>query len=385
MFKVGDKVVYPHHGAAVVERRESKEAFGEKREYLVLRLAYGDLTLMVPADNTDGVGLREVINDEEVEEVFAVLRKKEARMPTNWSRRYKNHSEKLRSGDIYQVAEVVRNLSIRDKDKGLSAGEKRMLGRARQILVSELTFALGVDEEAAEQRLERGAALTAHRSRPSSGPVVVAAGSGTRFGGPKQFAILGGRPVARWSVEACRSVADGVVVVVPPRSGRGPARPRCRRRRARRERPGRPPSGRASRRFPRRPGRSSCTTRRGPWPRRRCSRAVVGALEAGAAGAVCALPVSDTSRRSTEANPAGPRPCAGPSTARGWSRCRPPRGSRVEVLRAAHRGEPEATDDAALVEALGAAVVGGARRSGQLKLTSPTDLAYAEFLLARNS
>ena len=120
----------------------------------MLRLAYGDLTLMVPADNTEGVGLREVINDEEVEEVFAVLRKKEARMPTNWSRRYKNHSEKLRSGDIYQVAEVVRNLSIRDKDKGLSAGEKRMLSRARQILVSELTFALAVDEETAEQRLD---------------------------------------------------------------------------------------------------------------------------------------------------------------------------------------------------------------------------------------
>ena len=154
VFDIGDKVVYPHHGAAIVERREVKEAFGQKKEYLVLRLAYGDLTLMVPADNTDGVGLREVINDEEVEEVFAVLRKKEARMPTNWSRRYKNHSEKLRSGDIYQVAEVVRNLSIRDKDKGLSAGEKRMLSRARQILVSELTFALDVDEAEAEKRLD---------------------------------------------------------------------------------------------------------------------------------------------------------------------------------------------------------------------------------------
>jgi CarD family transcriptional regulator len=154
VFDIGDKVVYPHHGAAIVERREVKEAFGQKREYLVLRLAYGDLTLMVPADNTEGVGLREVINDEEVEEVFAVLRKKEARMPTNWSRRYKNHSEKLRSGDIYQVAEVVRNLSIRDKDKGLSAGEKRMLSRARQILVSELTFALDVDEQTAEKRLD---------------------------------------------------------------------------------------------------------------------------------------------------------------------------------------------------------------------------------------
>ncbi|HZT64957.1 MAG TPA: CarD family transcriptional regulator [Acidimicrobiales bacterium] len=152
-FDVGDKVVYPHHGAAVIERREQREVFGEKREYLVLRLAYGDLTLMVPTDNTDEVGLREVINDEEVEEVFAVLRKKEARMPTNWSRRYKNHVEKLKSGDIYQVAEVVRNLSIRDKDKGLSAGEKRMLTRARQILVSELTFAIGVDEAEAEKKL----------------------------------------------------------------------------------------------------------------------------------------------------------------------------------------------------------------------------------------
>jgi CarD family transcriptional regulator len=152
-FDVGDKVVYPHHGAAVIERKEQKDVFGEATEYLVLRLAYGDLTLMVPCDKTDEVGLREVINDEEVEEVFAVLRKKEARMPTNWSRRYKNHVEKLKSGDVYQVAEVVRNLSIRDSDKGLSAGEKRMLTRARQILVSELTFAIGVTEEEAEERL----------------------------------------------------------------------------------------------------------------------------------------------------------------------------------------------------------------------------------------
>ena len=120
----------------------------------MLRLAYGDLTLMVPADNTDEVGLREVINDEEVEEVFAVLRKKEARMPTNWSRRFKNHVEKLKSGDIYQVAEVVRNLSLRDKDKGLSAGEKRMLSKARQILVSELSFALEVPESEAEAKLD---------------------------------------------------------------------------------------------------------------------------------------------------------------------------------------------------------------------------------------
>ena len=157
-FDVGDKVVYPHHGAAVIEKREKIEAFGEKKEYLILRLAYGDLTLKVPADNTDEVGLREVINDEEVEEVFAVLRKKEARMPTNWSRRFKNHAEKLKSGDVYEVAEVVRNLSQRDQEKGVSAGEKRMLAKARQILVSELIFALGVSAEEAEAKLD--AALT---------------------------------------------------------------------------------------------------------------------------------------------------------------------------------------------------------------------------------
>ena len=153
-FDVGDKVVYPHHGAAVIERKENREVFGSTREYLVLKLAYGDLTLMVPTDNTEEVGLREVINDEEVEEVFAVLRKKEARMPTNWSRRFKNHVEKLKSGDIYQVAEVVRNLSLREKEKGLSAGEKRMLAKARQILVSELTFAINVSEQEAEKKLD---------------------------------------------------------------------------------------------------------------------------------------------------------------------------------------------------------------------------------------
>jgi CarD family transcriptional regulator len=153
-FDVGDKVVYPHHGAAVIEKREVNTEFGQEREYLVLRPAYGDLTLKVPADKTDEVGLREVISDEEVEEVFAVLRKKEARTPTNWSRRFKNHMEKLKSGDVYQIAEVVRNLSLRDKDKGLSAGEKRMLANARRILVSELIFAIDVSETEAEAKLD---------------------------------------------------------------------------------------------------------------------------------------------------------------------------------------------------------------------------------------
>jgi CarD family transcriptional regulator len=157
-FDVGDTVVYPQHGAATIERREMNSDFGEEKEYLVLRLTYGDLVLKVPSDNTEEVGLREVIGTDEVEEVFDLLRKKEARMPTNWSRRYKNHVEKLKSGDVYQVAEVVRNLSLRDKDKGLSAGEKRMLAKARQILVSELTFAIDVDEAGAEAKLDEALA-----------------------------------------------------------------------------------------------------------------------------------------------------------------------------------------------------------------------------------
>jgi CarD family transcriptional regulator len=153
-FDVGDKVVYPHHGAAVIERRETRTAFGEEKEYFFLRLSYGDLTAMVPVDNTEEVGLREVIEADEVVEVFELLAKKDARMPTNWSRRFKNHAEKLKSGDVYEVAEVVRNLSQRDAEKPLSAGEKRMLAKARQILVSELIFALDVSAEDAEAKLD---------------------------------------------------------------------------------------------------------------------------------------------------------------------------------------------------------------------------------------
>src|SRR5918997_36553 len=151
-FSAGDKVVYPHHGAATIERLEEKEMFGETREYFILKLAYGELTLMVPTDSTDEVGLRVVTPAKEVPKVLKVLKKNEPTTnTTNWSRRFKANVEKLKSGDIYQVADVVRSLHQRDKEKGLSAGEKRMLTKARQILVSELTFAQGCDEDEAEQ------------------------------------------------------------------------------------------------------------------------------------------------------------------------------------------------------------------------------------------
>jgi CarD family transcriptional regulator len=154
-FRIGDKVVYPHHGAAIIEGMQRREVEGENRNYWVIRLSYGDLTLMVPTDGTEVVGLRGVVSKKELEQVFTVLKsKKQAPAPSNWSRRFKGHVEKLRSGDIFQVAEVVRNLSNRDKDKGLSAGEKRMLTKARQILVSEVSFAANVKEERAEEMLD---------------------------------------------------------------------------------------------------------------------------------------------------------------------------------------------------------------------------------------
>jgi CarD family transcriptional regulator len=153
-FKVGDRVVYPHHGAAVIERKEMREVFGEKKEYFVLKMAHGDLTLAVPSDKAEEVGMRPPISAEDVDDLFQLLSKKDVREPTNWSRRFKNHQEKLKSGDVYQVAEVVRNLALREVTKGLSAGEKAMLVKARSVLVSELSFALDVTEEDALERLQ---------------------------------------------------------------------------------------------------------------------------------------------------------------------------------------------------------------------------------------
>lgn len=153
-FKVGDRVVYPHHGAAIIEKREKLAAFGEERDYLVLRMAHGEMTLAVPVDKAEDVGMRWPINTEDVEDLFEVLGKRDVREPANWSRRFKNHQEKLKSGDVYQVAEVVRNLALRDRDRGLSAGEKSLYMKARSVLVSELSFALNVTEDEATERVD---------------------------------------------------------------------------------------------------------------------------------------------------------------------------------------------------------------------------------------
>jgi CarD family transcriptional regulator len=148
-FTVGETVVYPHHGAALIEAIETRVIKGEERQYLVLKVAQGDLTVRVPADNAEYVGVREVVGEEGLERVFQVLRAPHTEEPTNWSRRYKANLEKLASGDVNKVAEVVRDLWRRDKERGLSAGEKRMLSKAREILVGELALAEGTDKDKA--------------------------------------------------------------------------------------------------------------------------------------------------------------------------------------------------------------------------------------------
>ena len=153
-FTVGETVVYPHHGAALIEAIEDRILHGVKRTYLRLKVAQGDLTVLVPAENAEIVGVRDVVGQEGLDRVFEVLRAPHTEEPTNWSRRYKANGEKLASGDVNKVAEVVRDLWRRDRDRGLSAGEKRMLAKARQILVSELALAEGTDEERAEILLD---------------------------------------------------------------------------------------------------------------------------------------------------------------------------------------------------------------------------------------
>lgn len=154
-FTIGETVVYPNHGAAVIEDMETRTIKGEERLYLVLRiLGQTDLVVRVPAMNLDLVGVRDVVDADGLERVFSVLREEHVEEPTNWSRRYKANLEKLHSGNVLKVAEVVRDLSRRENDRGLSAGEKRMLAKARQILISELALAEKVDEDRAIAMLD---------------------------------------------------------------------------------------------------------------------------------------------------------------------------------------------------------------------------------------
>ncbi|HLH15011.1 MAG TPA: CarD family transcriptional regulator, partial [Solirubrobacteraceae bacterium] len=153
-FELGDHVVYPHHGAGKVLKKEEMEILGERREYLTIKILHNDMTVRVPTENAALAGLRRVIDEETVKKVLDVLRDDVSEMPKNWNRRFKHNRDKIKTGDIYELAEVVRNLSLRENEKGLSTGEKQMFTRTKKILASELMYALDKDEEEAESYLD---------------------------------------------------------------------------------------------------------------------------------------------------------------------------------------------------------------------------------------
>jgi len=155
-FKKGDTVIYPQHGACKVESISKQDPLntGKVQDYLVLRTVIGEMTLRVPMSKVDEVGVRPPVSPDELEDLVAVLAKADPRVPSNWSRRFKNHQEKLKSGDVYQVAEVVRNLAARNRDASLSAAERTMYERARVNLISEIAPALKVTTDEAEQYLD---------------------------------------------------------------------------------------------------------------------------------------------------------------------------------------------------------------------------------------
>jgi CarD family transcriptional regulator len=155
MFNIGDRVVYPMHGAGVIESIEEREILGEFEQYYIMKLPFGEMRVMIPVHKVMNLGIREVIQSQEVEQVLDILRDQKERMTESWNKRYRDNLDKIRGGDIYEVAGVVGELLYLEREKGLSAGERRMLDTAKQILVSELVLVGSTDEEELEQLFDR--------------------------------------------------------------------------------------------------------------------------------------------------------------------------------------------------------------------------------------
>ena len=153
MYNVGDKVVYPMHGAGVIDAIEEKEILGEKQSYYILKMP-GEVKVMVPILTAEEHGIRNVIDKAEAEKVINVLEQDETEMEKNWNKRYRENMDKMKSGNIYEIADVVRNLSFKQKEKGLSTGEKKMLHNAKQILVSELVLAEHATQDEVEELVD---------------------------------------------------------------------------------------------------------------------------------------------------------------------------------------------------------------------------------------
>jgi len=211
-FKKGDTVIYPQHGACIVHGIKRMKAFSAVQEYLILKTVINEMTLSVPTAMANQVGVRPPVSKSELEDLRSVLSKADPRVPANWSRRFKNHQEKLKSGDVYQVAEVVRNLAARDRDSALSAAEKTMYDRARINLISEISPALKVSTDAAEVWLD--AALEQGVLKPSKGAKIV-----------KQIPKDDAKPVAKAvAKDAAKPVAKAAKVAKVAKVAKAPAK-----------------------------------------------------------------------------------------------------------------------------------------------------------------
>ena len=320
VFKVGETVVYPHHGAALIEEINTRTIKGEDKLYLKLKVAQGDLTIEVPAENCDLVGVRDVVGQEGLDKVFEVLRAPHTEEPTNWSRRYKANLEKLASGDVIKVAEVVRDLWRRDKDRGLSAGEKRMLAKARQILVSELALAVrAVDHVvvvAPASHLEEARAIAAASARP--GIVDVVAG-----GSDRSASVAAGLGVL-WSADEVVLVHDAARALAPPE----------------------------------------------------LFDAVIDAVRSGRPAVVPGLPVADTVKAVDASGVVVATPERDALRA-----VQTPQAFARQVLERAHASGASASDDAGLVERIGGQVVVIPGDARAMKVTTAHDLAVAAVFL----
>ena len=154
MYHIGDSVVYPMHGAGVIVSIEEREILGDRKKYYVMEMPIGDMKVMIPMDNLQKIGLRDVITNQEADEVIQDLKEYDGEVTANWNKRYRENMIRIKSGNVFEVSHVVKSLMMRDHEKGLSTGERKMLNSAKQILVSELVLAKHLVQSEVEQMIE---------------------------------------------------------------------------------------------------------------------------------------------------------------------------------------------------------------------------------------
>ena len=157
-FEIGDRVVYPSHGSGTIVDIKDRSVLGEERTYLEVGLRASEMKVMIPVEETESIGLRKVVNEEAVEQCLELLSKEQSEMSSNWNRRFRANTEKVKTGDMFEVAEVVRNLTVRDVDRGLATTERKQLDETREILCSEISLALDIELEEAIQMVDEALA-----------------------------------------------------------------------------------------------------------------------------------------------------------------------------------------------------------------------------------